>query len=752
MKRPPAPATPDRGGATDLRTRLLRLLGSPKYQPLDKVELTKKLGLKPDDRPALKDLLRDLETAGSIARIKKERYVLPADADLFAGVIRFSEKGFAFVVAEDKEANPGPDIHVPAEDTATALHNDRVLVRLADSAFEDSKGRRHRAPAVHAARQPARREGRVIRILHRANETVVGTLRKQRQFFHVVPDDPRFIHDILVHPGQVTLPKPPEVGDKVVVRLEPWEMRHVNPEGKIIEVLGPASKAGVDMLSIIRKFHLPTEFPREVMQAASEIPEEVDPGEADRREDLRGEFILTIDPDDARDFDDAIHVDLLPNHAGWRLGVHIADVSHYVPPGGILDREAFERGNSVYLADRVIPMLPERLSNGVCSLKPRVDRLTFSVFIDFAPGGKIRSARFARTVIKSAERLTYRQAYALLQGKANVSPTAAALHQAWKLASLLREKRFANGSLELDMPEVKVHLDPATGRPVRLERVENDESHQLIEEFMLAANEVVARELKHRLVPAIYRVHEDPDADRLLEFRDFVKSYDLRVGDLTNRAELQKLLRAVRDLPEAEAIKLALLKSLKRAAYETAPRGHFGLAKANYTHFTSPIRRYADLVVHRALALHGEERKRARLAAADLTRVAAHISATERIAADAERESTKLKKLEYFQNLVHDRDRDAAPGDAPTSFPAVVVDVRNFGLLVELPDFVLSGLIHVSELTDDFYTFDPVRLRFVGRRSKRTFTVGDRLQVEVANVDVFKRQVDFRLAEEDVGN
>lgn len=741
-------AASDRGG--DLRARLLRLLASPKYQPLDKVELTKKLGLRPDDRAGLKDLLRELEAAGTIARIKKERYVRPADADLFAGIIRFSEKGFAFVVAEDAEANPGPDLFIAAENTATALHGDRVLARVMADGFEDSKGRRFRGPAAGS-----RREGRVIRVLHRANETIVGTLRRQRQFHHVVPDDPRFIHDVLVHPGQVTLPRPPQVGDKVVVRLEPWEMRHVNPEGKVIEVLGPADAVGVDMLSIIRKYHLPTEFSREVMRAAESIAEEVDPDEADRREDLRDQFILTIDPDDARDFDDAIHVEKLPGaHAGWRLGVHIADVSHYVPPGGVLDREAFERGNSVYLADRVIPMLPERLSNGVCSLRPRVDRLTFSVFMDFAAGGRVKNVRFARTVIRSAERLTYRQAFALLEGKPNASPVAAALHRAWKLAALLRENRFKHGSLELDMPEVKVHLD-ARGRPVRLERVENDISHQLIEEFMLAANEAVARELKNRLVPAIYRVHEDPDHDRLLEFRDFVRSYDLRVGDLSNRAELQKLLRAVRDLPEAEAVKLALLKSLKRAAYDTAPLGHYGLAKANYTHFTSPIRRYADLVVHRALAalLGAEDRKRARLAAADLTRVAAHISATERVAADAERESVKLKKLEYFQNLVHarEREREAAghddEGSIPTSFPAVVVDVRNYGLLVELPDFVLSGLIHVSELTDDFYTFDPVRLRFVGRRSKRTFTVGDRLQVEVADVDVFKRQVDFRLAE-----
>ena len=713
----------------------MRLLTQPKYQPLDKVELTKKLGLRPDDRPELKELLREMEQEGVVARIKKDRYVLPDAADLFPGVIHFNDKGYAFVI-NDKSG--GGDLFITSENTWTALHGDRVLARVNREGFIDARDRRYRGPGAGQ-----RREGRVIRILKRANETVVGTLQQSKQkFFYVVADDPRFIHNIYVHPDQTVLPKPPNVGDKVVVRLEAWESRHVNPEGKIIEVLGPAAKAGVDMLSIIRKYHLPEEFPRPVMEAAKQIPEQVDEQEATRREDLRNDFIITIDPDDARDFDDAIRVEELPG-GGWRLGVHIADVSHYVPPGGALDREAYERGNSVYLADRVIPMLPERLSNGVCSLKPKVDRLTYSVFIDFAAGGRIKAARFARTVICSAARLTYREAFALLQGPAKASPLAGALHRAWRLASLLRENRFKNGSLDLDMPEVKVYLDQ-NGKPIRLEKIENDISHQLIEEFMLAANEVVARELKNRQVPTIYRVHEDPDADRLLEFRDFVKSYDYHVGDLTHRPEMQKLLKAVKGKPEAEAVKLGLLKSLKRAVYETTPLGHYGLAKVNYTHFTSPIRRYADLVVHRALALLTGEEKRARLAAGDLTAVAAHISATERVAADAERESVKLKKLEYFQNLLHERADDQ--DDEPTTFPAVIVDVRNYGLLVELPDFVLSGLVHVSELDDDFYHFDAVRLRFVGKRRRKVYGIGDHIEVEVANVDTFKRQVDFRIA------
>ncbi len=720
-----------------LKSKILRLLASPKYQPLDKVELTKKLGLRSDDRAQLKEILRTLEQDGAIARIRKDRYVLPDTADLFTGTVTFHEKGYAFVVSGQPGAT---DLFITAENTWIALQGDKVVARLIRDGFEDQHGRRFRADAAGN-----RREGRIIRILQRANATVVGTLQKSKQFHYVVADDPRFIHNIYVHPGQVVLPKLPQVGDKVVIELDNWESRHVNPEGKIIEVLGPASKAGVDMLSIIRKYHLPEEFPKPVMQAAEQIPLQPDEAEIARREDLRKDYIITIDPDDARDFDDAIQVATLPN-GGWKLGVHIADVSHYVPPGGALDREAFHRGNSVYLADRVIPMLPERLSNGVCSLKPREDRLTYSVFIEFGAGGKVRHVRFARTIICSAVRLTYKEAFALLQGPANASPVSRELHRAWKLAALLRENRFKNGSLDLDMPETKVHLDEH-GKPIRLERVENDISHQLIEEFMLVANEVVARELKNRQTPTVYRIHEDPDADRLLEFRDFVRSYDYQVGDLTHRPEMQKLLRAVKDQPEGEAIKLGLLKSLKRAAYDTSPQGHYGLAKVNYTHFTSPIRRYADLVVHRSLSLLIGDQKRARLAAGDLTAVAAHISTTERVAAEAERESVKLKKLEYFQNLLmesaHDHDGE------PTTFPARIVDVRNYGLLVELPDLVLSGLIHVSELDDDFYNFDATRLRFLGKRNRRMYAIGDRLRVEVANVDIFKRQVDFRPAKDE---
>ncbi len=670
----------------------------------------------------LNEILRELERSGEIARIRKNRYVLPSEADLVTGTLSVHQSGFAFL---PREKAGEQDLFISAENTGTAMHGDRVVARIT------------RDQSYVRARGGGRPEGRIIRILERAHDTIVGTLQRSRNFFCVVPDDPRIPHNVYVQmPPPSLLPKAPQPGDKVVVRLDAWESRHVNPEGEIVELLGASSAPGVDMLSIIRKFHLPTEFPQPVLDEAKTIPETVSAAMSQGREDLRSQFIFTVDPDDARDFDDAINVERLDG-GGWRLGVHIADVAAYVRPGGALDREALKRGNSVYLPDRVIPMLPERLSNGVCSLKPDVDRLAHTVFIQFANDGRVANCRFARTVIRSAKRLTYREAYAIIKAPPN-DQLSERVHGAWELASLLRRNRFREGSLDLDFPEVKVRLD-ADGRPIQLERIENDESHQLIEEFMLAANEAVARELKNRLIPTVYRVHEDPEPDKLAEYRELVLSYNYKVGDLTNRPELQRLLASLRGKPEEQALKIGLLKSLKRARYAPQPLGHYGLSKTNYTHFTSPIRRYADLVVHRALADRDHPRG-PRMEAGKVTTVAEHISVTERTAAEAEIEAVKLKKLEFFQRQLDARD--------PQVFRAAVIDVRNYGLLLELPDVLLSGMIHISALKDDFYTFIPARRQLVGRQSRATFSIGDQLRVYVARVDVFKRQVDFAIATE----
>lgn len=710
-----------------LKERIRQLLSTPNYRPLDKVELSKALRWPSDKRAELREVLRELESAGEITRIRKDRYVLPQTADLVTGTLQVHAAGNAHLLSE----TPGvKDVFISATNLGTAMHGDKVVARIMH------EGREHRAGS---------REARVIKILERANSTIVGTLQSSKNFFYVIPDDSRLQHNIYVK----TTPKDARVGDKVVVTFEEWESRHVNPEGEIIEVLGPASAPGVDMISIIRKYGLPLTFPESVEREAERISETVRPEEIARREDCRGQFIVTIDPDDAKDFDDAIHVERIAR--GWRLGVHIADVSHYVRPGNALDKEARKRGNSTYLADRVIPMLPERLSNGICSLKPGVERLTFAAFIDFDEQGRIRKTRFAKSVIKSAARLTYRQALAILEdkpvpptpnyergGKVHLDSKPVPLNVtrelqervklAWELASLLRRNRFAAGSLDLDFPEVKVWLDDE-GRAVRLEKMDNDISHQLVEEFMLAANEVVAKELKDRKIPAVYRIHEDPDPDRLMDFRELAASYGFRAGDLTQRKELQRLLASTRGTPEEYAMKLNLLKSLKRARYTTEPVGHYGLAKVNYTHFTSPIRRYADLLVHRALARENTGGVGA------LGEIAAHISTTERTSADAERDSTQLKKMEFFQRQLASR--------RPEEMRAIVVDVRSYGLVVELPDCLVTGLIHVSSLPDDFYQFDSTRLSFIGRRTNRSYKIGDVLRVIVSRVDAYKRQIDF---------
>jgi ribonuclease R len=712
----------------NIREQILGLLARKDYRPLNKIDIARKLGLTAAERLALRKSLRELERAGEIARIRKNRYVLPAEADLVTGKLSIHQAGYGFLAPETPA---GTDVFIAAENIGTAMHGDCVVARISrDEPYGRIKGRR---------------EGRVIRILERAHDTIVGTLQRSRNFYYVIPDDPRIVHDIYV--GQVsnlplaTSKVAPQVGDKVVVRLEAWESRHVNPEGEIIEVLGPASAPGIDMLSIVRKYHLPTEFPRDVLAHAKGIPETIDARQLEGREDLRKEFIVTVDPDDARDFDDAIHVE--KTGSGWRLGVHIADVAAYVEPESPLDREARRRGNSVYLPDRVIPMLPERLSNGVCSLNPGVDRLTHSVFIHFDRHGTAKSARFVQSVIRSARRLTYKQAYAIL----TVAPSdqlGERLHLAWELAALLRQKRFEHGALDLDFPEVKVWVDQ-NGHPVKLERIENDKSHQLIEEFMLAANEAVARELKRRAIPTIYRIHENPDPEKLAEYREFALGFNYKVGDLTHRAELQRLLASFRGKPEEQALKVALLKSLKRARYSPQPLGHYGLAKANYLHFTSPIRRYADLVVHRALGRDaaprrpvGATRRTYHPDMAEVASIAEHISTTERTAADAEIDATQMKKLEFFQRQLDAR--------KPQIFRATVIDVRNYGLMVELPDALVTGLVHVSSLVDDFYLFDSARRQLVGRRSRKRFTVGNELSVFVVRVDAFKRQVDFAIA------
>jgi len=688
----------------DIREKIQSLLAAPNYHPLRRAELAGKLRLNDAERRDYRRVLEDMIEKGEVVRIRQDRFVLPQEADLVTGRIQINEKGFAFVVPEPPAES---DVYIAQEDTWVAMQNDKVLVRL---------NRERREP---------RRSGRVIRILERANLSIVGTLQKTPRFHYVVPDDPRFIHDVYIKPAHNA-----QIGDKVVVKLAEWTSRHVNPEGEIVEVLGKATAPGVYILSILRKYQLPTSFSPQTLTEAEHITETIPPG----RLDLRKKFIVTIDPDDAKDFDDAINVDELPD-GGWRLGVHIADVSHYVKSGNALDREARARGNSVYLVDRVVPMLPEKLSNGVCSLRPREDRLTMSCFIEYSPKVAVRKVEFASSVIHSRHRLTYKEAFARLESKDGDELTHE-LKKMWRLASKIRAQRFAQGALELGFPEVKVRLDKH-GRPTHIEKIFYDISHQLIEEFMLVANEAVARFICNRQVPGIYRIHEDPDVEKLRDFREYARSFGYKVGDVTQRRELQKLLAAVKDKPEEYAVNLALLRSLRQARYSPQPVGHYGLSKKYYTHFTSPIRRYADLVVHRTLRGLIEKGERPQ-SVADLAKIAEHTSRTERVAAEAEKESVELKKIEYFQQQLLTGKLD--------TLEAVVSGVRNFGFFVELTESLVQGLVHVSTLADDFFHYDEVRERLVGKRTRRVIQIGDKLKVQVERVDVFKRQIDFGVA------
>jgi ribonuclease R len=569
----------------------------------------------------------------------------------------------------------------------------------------------------------------VTRVLRRARESIVGLYQQQHGRPCIIPDDPRNPHVFLVRPGGGKLPRPPRAGDKVLLKLDSWTSTDATPSGRIVELLGGATDPGIDMLSVIRAHDLPGEFPAACVKEAQAFRDPIPDSEIARREDCRGQFVLTIDPDDAKDHDDAVSVERTAS--GWRLTVHIADVAHYVRPGSALDKEARLRANSTYLADRCIPMLPLHLSADLCSLRAGVARFAHSAFIDLTPQGKIHRVRFARTVIQVHARLTYRQAMAMIRGEevAGFSrDVSTAVRTSWQLASLMRKLRFSSGSLDLDFPEIKIWLD-AEGRAERVERLVNDESHQLIEEFMLAANEAVAQEIKHRAVPCIYRVHEKPDPDRLNEFRQNAAAAGLKLGDLTNRREVVRMLSLLHGRQDEFRLKIEFLKSLRRATYSPDPLGHYGLHKANYLHFTSPIRRYADLVAHRVLARErGAGRK-------ELTELATHLSDTERVSAAAEQESRLLKKMEFFQRQLDAR--------KPVDFRAVVTDARAHGLIIEVPDADTTGLVPVNTLPGGPFVFEGVLSRFVNRRSKRVFKVGDTLTVNVCRVDAARRTIDF---------
>ncbi|MEO6002102.1 MAG: RNB domain-containing ribonuclease [Opitutus sp.] len=798
-----------------LRERLLAVLREPNYSPANESELLRQLGLNKKRRASLAHELRLLLSEGHAVRspdnrIRVARAATPRPAkasnesrklftptrraatgapapassvpaartpnrphaqppkpasesvalsgDELIGRIQFRAGGSAYVVPENPAtgtANPGePSIQIFPEDTQVALPGDRVVVRI----FPGRKGKR-----------AGERIGGVDRVLERARDTLVGDLRRSGRNFAVVPDDPRFVYEIHVDDPAKSHVKPtPQPGDKVVVKLHEWKRRRDPITGELTSRLGKTHEPRAELLGIFIKYNLATEFLADVEQEAAIIPERVQTRELAHRLDYRDKSVFTIDPDDAKDFDDALSYEVLEG-GEVRIGVHIADVSAYVKAGTALDREAQRRGNSTYLVGVVIPMLPEKLSNGLCSLVEAQDRLCKAVFITFAKNGRHRETTFANTVIRSRKRLTYKQAYALLfeddldriralplPRKHQTGSTGRALSSLddvelselqtwvralWKIASRLRKDRMAHGSLDLDMPETKIFVDEK-GYADRLEKIEHDESHQLIEEFMLAANEAVARLTRIHSLPSLYRVHDEPDPEKLNEFRQLLGTFGIHTGDLSNREEIVKLLETLKTHPQGYTLRTQLLRSLKKAAYRGTADGHFGLNKKDYTHFTSPIRRYADLVVHRVfdsyLVKHQGHPASHTAPGYNLARIESlgeHLSLTEIASAEAERESVKIKLLEFFERELEKKKKNR--------FAAVITDVRQNGFFIELIESMTFGFVSASALSDDHYTLNNAGTALVGRKTKHRFELNGRLDVVVDRVDRFKRLIDF---------
>lgn len=738
--------------------RLLAHLQRRSYVPAPADAISREWRLKPKDRRKFNAQVDELVRTGRITVIKGDRLCVPREADLVTGTINFRQKGSAMVFPEVKVTEPRkPAVFIAAEDTGVALQGDKVVVRLRSPKDRDWP---------HFLK-PGEQAGRVIKILERGNATLTGTLQRGRTYFYVISDDPRMGHDIIVaDPVKSTLRPPPMVGDKVVVKLNEWTDRQLNPDGVIVQRLGRAFEPRAELAAIYHKYNLAPAFPEEVVREAAAIPNVVGPADLVGRRDYRAIPTFTIDPDDAKDFDDALSIEYLA-HGDIRIGVHIADVSHYVKPGTALDREAQNRGNSTYLVGTVVPMLPEKLSNGLCSLVEAQDRLTKATLFTFGASGRLKTTEFANTVIRSTKRLTYKQAFALMfEDDLNVIrklPLPAAhqtgstgralselphreleelqkwVRQLWTIGSKIRRERMAAGSLDLDMPETKIFVD-AEGYADRIELIHNDESHQLIEEYMLMANEAVARVTRTHHLPSLYRVHDDPDETKLDDLRQFLGTFNIKVGDLTSRDEVVRLLAMLKDHPQGYILRTQLLRSMRKACYRATPDGHYGLNKTDYTHFTSPIRRYSDLVVHRVFDAYLAKHEGGRGSAtsyriAQIDSLAEHLSLTEINSTEAERDSVKVKLMEYFERETEKKKR--------TVFNAIITDVRNHGFFIEVAEAGAFGMVPVSSLKDDFYVLNGAGTAFIGRKTKRKFELGSKVQVVVDKVDRQKRLIDF---------
>ncbi|RHW36666.1 ribonuclease R [Lysinibacillus yapensis] len=705
----------------ELQERILDLLKQDDYKPMKVDEIEEVLGLEEAEefKQLIKTLVR-MEDEGYVVRSRSNRYGLPERMNLLRGKFIGHAKGFGFVTPEEAGMD---DIFIPPHEVNGALNGDIVLIRVLKETSGD------------------RREGTVIKVIERSQTTFVGTYQANRGFGFVVTDDKKLNMDIFVTKedslGAVD-------GHKVVVEVTNWPDEIKSATGIITKILGHKNDPGVDILSIIYKHGIPPEFPQAVVDAAGEVPDEITEADLVGRRDLRDQTIVTIDGADAKDLDDAVTV--TKNEDGtYKLGVHIADVSYYVREGSLIDQEAYDRATSVYLTDRVIPMIPHRLSNGICSLNPQVDRLTLSCEMLIDQNGRVVEHEIFQSVIKTTERMTYTDVYKILE-----EDDEELLHRYEKLvpmfnhmaelAEILRNKRMERGAIDFDFKESKVLVDE-DGWPTDIVIRERTVSERLIEEFMLAANETVAEHFHWMNVPFIYRIHEDPKPEKLQRFFEFVTNFGLVVkgsGNSVHPKAMQEIIKAIEGMPEEPVISTMLLRSMQQAKYYPESIGHFGLSTDFYTHFTSPIRRYPDLIVHRLIRtylIQGDVSKETTFKWAQIMdEIADHTSERERRAVDAERDTDALKKAQYMSDKIGEE------------FVGMVSSITNFGIFVELPN-TIEGLVHITNMTDDYYNFDERQMIMIGQRTNRQFRIGDEVKVRVANVIIEESSIDFEIVD-----
>lgn len=703
-----------------MKERVLTFFKESGTKPLSVHEIEEALGI--NNAVEFKELvvaLNELEYAGELVMTRKNRYGLPEKMNLVRGRIQMHQKGFAFLLPDDEGIG---DVYIHFSDLNSAMNNDKVLVRIEKGDIGDN-----------------RPEGKVIRILERAVTEVVGTYEDSRSFGFVIADDKRIPNDIFIPKGKTNGAVD---GHKVIVRITKYPEGRKSAEGEIIQILGHKNDPGIDILSIIYKHGIPIEFPEEVLEQAANTPDTITEKDLEGRRDLRNEMIVTIDGADAKDLDDAVSVKRLDN-GNYKLGVYIADVSYYVKENSPIDKEALERGTSVYLVDRVIPMIPHRLSNGICSLNPQVDRLTLSCEMEINDKGQVVSHEIFPAVIRTTERMTYSDVNKILVDKDEelrnrYESLVPMFEMMEELASILRKKRMSRGAIDFDFKEAKVIVDEE-GKAIDVVIRERSVAERLIEEFMLAANETIAEHFHWLDVPFIHRIHEDPDEAKLQTFFEFLAGLGISVKGTANEVHpqaLQKVLDDIQGEPEEMVVSKLMLRSMKQAKYDPISVGHFGLATEFYTHFTSPIRRYPDLIVHRLIRTYLIEKKMDAKTISywkeRLPEIARHASMMERRAVDAERDTDDLKKAEFMQDKIGEE------------FTGIISSVTNFGMFVELENTV-EGLIHVSFLTDDYYRYDEQHQVLIGERTANVFRVGDEVRVRVAGVNMDEFTIDFEL-------